>query len=303
METYYSNGKLLLTGEYVVLDGALSLAVPTKFGQSLKIETLNEQNLVWESFDTNGNCWFNNTFPLEISKMLKQVQHDDEISKRIIQILKAAKTLNPDFLNTKNGFRISTHLTFPRNWGLGTSSTLINNMSQWAHVNPFELLEQTFGGSGYDIACAQNNTPITYQLQKDKIAVNPIIFNPKFKDSIYFVYLNKKQNSRDGIATYQANKQHLEPIINDINILTTHIIECQNLNDFETLLDQHEQIISNITKQATVKSIFFNDFKGSIKSLGAWGGDFVLVTSTADPSSYFKEKGFDTIIPYTDMVL
>ncbi|MEQ3661167.1 MAG: GHMP kinase, partial [Flavobacterium sp.] len=38
-QTYYSNGKLLLTGEYVVLDGAKALAVPTKFGQSLSIES------------------------------------------------------------------------------------------------------------------------------------------------------------------------------------------------------------------------------------------------------------------------
>ena len=33
----YSNGKLLISGEYVILDGALSLAVPTLFGQYLEI--------------------------------------------------------------------------------------------------------------------------------------------------------------------------------------------------------------------------------------------------------------------------
>ena len=32
-QTFYSNGKLLITGEYVVLDGAKALALPTKFGQ------------------------------------------------------------------------------------------------------------------------------------------------------------------------------------------------------------------------------------------------------------------------------
>ena len=31
---FYSNGKLLITGEYVILDGALSLAVPSLLGQS-----------------------------------------------------------------------------------------------------------------------------------------------------------------------------------------------------------------------------------------------------------------------------
>jgi len=38
LETYRSNGKLLLTGEYVVLDGALSLALPTTLGQRLTVE-------------------------------------------------------------------------------------------------------------------------------------------------------------------------------------------------------------------------------------------------------------------------
>lgn len=309
MKKFYSNGKLLITGEYVVLDGALSLALPTKFGQSLEVETLSEPKIIWKSFDDNGICWFENSFELEASGMLKQVQHDDAISKRIVQILKAAKTLNPDFLNSKSGFKISTYLTFPKNWGLGTSSTLINNISQWAHVNAFELLEKTFGGSGYDIACAQNNTPITYQLQPldrtqgDTKEINSVHFNPSFKDCLYFVYLNRKQNSRDGIATYNANKHHLESVISNINTITSLIIDCQSLEDFETLINKHEQIISNIIKQATVKSVFFKDFKGSIKSLGAWGGDFVLATSKEDPTAYFKEKGFDVVIPYDDMVL
>ena len=50
--TYYSNGKLLITGEYLVLDGAEALALPTKFGQNLIIEnasgsissTFNDEN-------------------------------------------------------------------------------------------------------------------------------------------------------------------------------------------------------------------------------------------------------------------
>lgn len=309
MQTFYSNGKLLITGEYVVLDGALSLAVPTRFGQSLSIEPISEPKLIWKSFDANENCWFENSFELEASEILKQAQHDDAISKRIVQILKAAKILNPDFLNSKSGFKVSTHLTFPKNWGLGTSSTLINNISQWAHINAFKLLEKTFGGSGYDIACAQNNTPITYQLQPlnrtqgDTKEINSVHFNPSFKDCLYFVYLNRKQNSRDGIATYNANKHHLESVISNINTITSLIIDCQSLEDFETLINKHEQIISDITKQATLKSVFFKDFKGSIKSLGAWGGDFVLATSKEDPTAYFKEKGFDVVIPYDDMVL
>ena len=53
----YSNGKVLLTGEYVILDGALSLAAPTKFGQHLKLQE-NLSNLInWKSKNFDGNIW------------------------------------------------------------------------------------------------------------------------------------------------------------------------------------------------------------------------------------------------------
>ena len=51
--TFYSNGKLLLTGEYVVLDGANALAVPTKYGQNLVVEIINKPYIIWKSFNEN----------------------------------------------------------------------------------------------------------------------------------------------------------------------------------------------------------------------------------------------------------
>jgi hypothetical protein len=48
-QTFYSNGKLLLTGEYVVLDGAEALALPTRFGQNLKVKQGVTQELKWLS--------------------------------------------------------------------------------------------------------------------------------------------------------------------------------------------------------------------------------------------------------------
>ena len=99
MQTFYSNGKLLITGEYVVLDGALSLAIPTKFGQSLIVESIDDQKLVWKSFDEKEEIWFEETFSIdEIASGFSNPRND--VSNRIIQILNAAKTLNPDFLNT-----------------------------------------------------------------------------------------------------------------------------------------------------------------------------------------------------------
>ncbi|MBJ6366489.1 GYDIA family GHMP kinase [Snuella sedimenti] len=300
MSNYYSNGKLLLTGEYVVLDGALSLAIPTKFGQWLDITPINEPKLIWKSIDADGTVWFEDTFTYKpLSSFL---QHNDT-SNTLIQILNTVKTLNPDFLKHDSGYVVTTKLNFPRNWGLGTSSTLINNMAQWAKIDAYKLLESTFGGSGYDIACAQNNTPITYQLTNKVPLINTVNFNTPFKNDLYFVYLNKKQNSRDGIRHYNANKGNARTAISEINAITTQLISCRSLEEFENLITAHETIISKLIKIPPIKERFFKDFKGSVKSLGAWGGDFILVTSNTPPHDYFKNKGFETLLPYNDMVL
>jgi mevalonate kinase len=318
---FYSNGKLLLTGEYLVLDGALSLAVPTKFGQSLIIEPIDEPTLFWKSVDYKGDVWFEKEFSLQnisVSTALsidknKKAQNDNNIAKRLIQILNVAKQLNPNFLTT-NGFEVTTQLDFPEFWGLGSSSTLINNIANWAEINAYQLLEATFGGSGYDIACAKHDTAITYQTNqkpfdcaqgdnKTKRIINKIDFNPNFKEHLYFVHLNKKQNSREGIAHYKTNNKNNKLAIEQVSNITNLILKATTLNEFQKLIDTHEQIISNIINQKPIKERLFNDFNGSIKSLGAWGGDFVLVASKNNPTSYFKQKGFDTVITYCVMVL
>jgi len=328
VKKYYCNGKLLLTGEYIVLDGALSLAVPTQFGQSLTVETIDERKLIWKSLDEKGNIWFEDVFLFdEIASVSSKPRND--VSIRLLQILNATKQLNPDFLSIQNGFAVTTKLDFPQFWGLGSSSTLINNIAQWAEIDPYKLLKQTFGGSGYDIACAQHNVPITFQLkneftdeilkqvqndnkggkifrstQNDTVReILKVDFTPIFKDHLFFVHLNKKQNSRDGIKHYNANKNNSVLAISEINDITSKMIKCVNLTDFETLITSHENIISKIIKQKPVKELLFNDYKGAIKSLGAWGGDFVLVTGNKNSVSYFRNKGYHTIIPYSEMVL
>ncbi|HUH29722.1 GYDIA family GHMP kinase [Gelidibacter sp.] len=301
-QKFYSNGKLLLTGEYLVLDGALALAIPTKYGQSLTVEPSEAAQLKWKSFDSEGELWF------EIHLSIRDGFHisttvEDPIVDRLLQILKTTKKHNPTFLIGETGFKVKTQLDFPRNWGLGTSSTLINNIAQWAKIDPYRLLEDTFGGSGYDIACAMHNVPITYQLEQNSPTVIERDFNPEFKEHLFFVFLNKKQNSRDGIAAYQRNKDHSTLALSEINAITNDMIKCTNLETFQFLMECHESIISKIIKQQPVKELLFKGFNGSVKSLGAWGGDFVLVASENHPEAYFKERGFHTIIPYREMVL
>ena len=127
-------------------------------------------------------------------------------------------------------------------------------------------------------------------------------FNPSFKNHIYFVYLNQKQNSRDGIAAYRNYKGDLKASISKINHISDKMILCDNQKEFEALIVLHEDIISKIINLKPVKEVLFSDFNGAIKSLGAWGGDFVMVTSKTNPVAYFEAKGFNTIIPYNKMI-
>ena len=307
MTTFRSNGKLLLTAEYVVLDGAKALALPTKFGQSLTVEPIEEAKLLWTSFDNNGQVWFENGFSMDEITTSQTPRND--VSKRLFEILISAKQLNPNFLfrsvGTKSGFKITTKLEFPENWGLGSSSTLINNLANWANINPYDLLELTFGGSGYDIACAQHSNPLIYQNNphNNSRVINAVDFNPSFKDQLFFIHLNQKQNSREGINRYNQVKNNLTSTLLEINAITEHIIDCESISEFNELITKHEAIISNLINLPTVKSSLFSNYQGAIKSLGAWGGDFILATGNINDMDYFKKKGFSTIIPYVEMIL
>jgi len=309
MKEFYSNGKLLLTGEYFVLDGAKSLAVPTSCGQDLLIEPLSEPQLIWNSFTNEGECWLEAIFDLPKLRLVSATfdsEKDggsDMLAENLREILIQAQKLNPSFLSSEKGFKINTNLTFPKNWGLGTSSTLINNLANWAEINPYQLLENTFGGSGYDIACAQNNTAIFYTKNSIEPIIEQVDFNPGFKNQLYFIYLNKKQNSREGISRFNKLKGNLTSEIAQISNLTDAFLDCDNLKNFEKLLKEHEQIVSKTIKLQPVQELHFLDYFGQIKSLGAWGGDFILATGNDDTINYFNKKGFETVIPYQDLIL
>jgi len=301
--TFYSNGKLLITGEYLVLDGARAFALPTKFGQNLIVENGSNQEIQWKSYNFDEQLWYEDM--ISFSEIINTIDSQIETVKTtLINILHEAYLLNPDFINNSKGYKISTQLTFPKNWGLGTSSTLLNNIAQWTKVDAFTLLKNSFGGSGYDIACAQNNTPIVYRLENSLPVVETVNFNPDFTQHIYFVYLNKKQNSKAAISAYYNNKnQHLARNIIDNNTITEAILNAKTLKDFAIAVEKHEIHLSTILEIRTIKEVAFPDFSGVVKSLGAWGGDFVMAISKESPAAYFTSKGYETILSYDEMIL
>jgi mevalonate kinase len=303
---FYSNGKLLITGEYLVLDGAKSLALPTKFGQSLSVEiTNNPCKIFWRSFDSDGDCWFETELDFNSIMSFKYDSKLDSVQNTLIRILKEGFQLNPEFLQDKTiGYHITTNLNFPRNWGLGTSSTLLNNIAQWLQIDAFVLLHASFGGSGYDIACAQNNAAITYQLKNSNPMVEKVSFNPSFTDSIYFLYLNKKQNSKSAIATYRNKKLDLDKKLEEVTSITDYLLKSPlTLKQFKMKLIEHEKLLSTILEVPTIQQTYFQDFDGVVKSLGAWGGDFVMVVSSQNPKRYFASKGFEVLLSFEEMIL
>ncbi len=303
MKEFYSNGKLLLTGEYAVLDGARCLALPTVFGQTMTIAALEEAKLNWTSEDYDQQIWFRESVPMAtFNTAQNSFDTDASLKEKLIGILVEAKRLNPDFMTDSKGYEVRTTLSFSKDWGLGTSSTLVNNIAEWAGISPYDLLRSTFGGSGYDIACARHNSAITYQLQNEMPMVQEVTFAPPFTDSLFFVYLNRKQDSREGIMRYRQRQVDKKAVVKALSAITDEILLCKKLSSFEHLLDEHERILSEALALPTVKASHFEDYKGSIKSLGAWGGDFVLATGNTTDQNYFKNRGYDTIVPFSKMI-
>lgn len=301
-KTFASHSKLMISGEYLVLKGALSLAVPLNFGQKLTIcETKGVAAIKWKSFK-NDCLWFY----AELSLPDFQITDTNlpEHSETLRKILVAAKELNPLFLAQKSEYRAISEMDFNPDWGIGSSSSLISNIAYWADCDPFQLNLRIFNGSGYDIACARSLSPIIYELKESMPVYREAAFHPSFHQQLFFVYLNQKQSSKESIKILD----HLTIKAADlqaISDLTIGMEKADELKAFQSLMTQHEKIISKIIQIQPVKKRIFSDFDGSIKSLGAWGGDFILAASSAPEDyvrNYFKSKNLETIFKYKDIV-
>jgi len=302
---FHANGKLLLTSEYLVLDGAIAFALPTKLGQSLSFENTSNSNAIeWKSVDCEGNIWH---YEIIDRKFIDQdpAEINDEVSRYILKIFQFIENQIPNFIENNLGKSLQFHLDFPRNWGLGTSSTLISLISQWANINPYELLNYTFGGSGYDIACATAHAAIEFQLIDSKPIVKDLLFEPNFKKNLFFIYLEQKQNSRNAIHHYRKKQKPSNGELLIMNQLSEELFYAKDILAFESAIVEHELFISKFIGLNPIKDQLFRDYWGAIKSLGAWGGDFVLATSTKDHQttlSYFKDNGYNTVFLFSDLV-
>jgi mevalonate kinase len=291
----------MLTGEYLVLKGAYSLALPLRFGQGLTVEPAENGLLHWETF-VEGNLWFFADFDIEGFYPVNA--NYPEVAEVIQQLLLNARQINPSFLSANQGCFVTSTIDFKMEWGIGSSSSLVSNIACWAECDPYQLNRRVFHGSGYDIACARTNKPLIYKLEEGEPIISEVDFSPSFSDNFFFVWLNRKQNTRDGMLSFDQTKAYASEI-ETVNAITLEMIGCNSLSGFQQLIRQHEMVIASVLNTLPVQERLFPDFQGAIKSLGTWGGDFVLAATDLqnhDVKSYFKQKGYNTVLLYKEMV-
>jgi mevalonate kinase len=283
-----ANGKLLITGEYFVLDGATALACPTIYGQTLDVQC--SDTFLWKSFDDKNRLW------LELTKESASSDAAEKLKEMLTSI---------DSFEFKDSFQMT--MDFPREWGLGSSSTLIALLANYFRVNPYELNDKMFHGSGYDIACAFSETPIIFSNEnKYSPKINSVQISDNISQYCYFAYLNKKQDSREGINLYRNLGQNKTALINEISSITEELIEKQNFQDWVYLLGKHEEIISSSLSLPRAADTVLKGLPFFSKSLGAWGGDFVMILTDLDLNEIrnaVKKLKLDTIISYYALLL
>ena len=306
---YRGAGKLLLTGEYFVLDGAEALAVPTRAGQSLSVTpgaAVADGDLSWTSLDQHGRPWLREALRREDWLGYAPEARPQSPRARLLQLFAAAERLRPGSTAGAGRGEFVTRLEFDRRWGLGSSSTLVYCLARHLGVDAYALLADTFGGSGYDLACAGARGPLLYRNRRPRPAATPLAWRPPWVEQTVFVYRNRKQDSRAGIATYRA--AGVDPaLVRDVTALTAALTQPTLLpRAAARILSEHERLVGRATGQTPIQEALFADFPGVVKSLGAWGGDFVWAVSdwpAEKAAAYFNARGFGTVIPYDAMIL
>jgi mevalonate kinase len=303
--TYKSNAKLMISGEYLVLRGAEALAIPLKFGQTLKVsEHSGRPSLVWKTY-VKGQHWFDAIFSLD--EFVIGNTNDFPTAQNLREILMAAKKLQPGFLEKNIKYEAVSQLDFDISWGLGSSSSLIVNIANWAGVDPFMLYDKVSIGSGYDVAAAMAGKPILYSLNDGHREIKEVDFYPVFHHQLYFAYLGKKRNSAQAVMNFkELAEKDIASKIHDINAITQAMVSAVEFREFRKLMWDHEKIISGVLGIPPLSYKTLSDFSGDMKSLGAWGGDFILLATDMPREyviSWLRKKEMNVWFSYEDIAI
>ena len=255
--------------------------------------------LEWNAF-YDDRIWFScKLSPCDFSVLETS---DTGKSETLSRIFKSIRQLNPDF-HLKAGITFRTVLNANPEWGFGSSSTLISLMAQYSGVDPFRLNEHVFNGSGFDIACATVNGPIFYTKNQ---SAQPIILDYPFSDQLFFVYSGNKKKTYSEVKTFLDKSKVTKHQLEEGSALADAFSRCRDQNEFDYLIHRHEELVGHLIGKTPVKREYFFDFQGEIKSLGAWGGDFYLVSSPLpfpEVQTYFRNKGLTILFQWKDLIL
>jgi hypothetical protein len=230
---------------------------------------------------------------------------DKVIAGKLIRLLGAARFLNPAFLSADGSWIVNNKLEFNRNWGWGSSSTLTSNIAAWAGVDPLALNAMVSEGSGYDIVCARSDSPLYYQIRAGRPVVQEILFHPGFSEHLGFVYLGKKQDTAREIARFDPSRINIKELTDKISDISEQMAFVPTIRQFNTLIEKHEDLIGNALNRSPIKKLLFPGFPGSVKSLGAWGGDFVMFASEESYHTsvqYFNDRGYRVAFAWKEIL-
>jgi mevalonate kinase len=303
MSILQAHGKLLISAEYMVLHGSQALAIPLKIGQRLQtIRSENHRLFSWNAYQED-DPWFSADF--DPSTLGLVTTTDREKAAYLQTLLKACIEMDPAFQSKLFDWDVETNLDFSPDWGLGSSSTLTALLAEWADINPLDLHFIVSEGSGYDVACAITDSAIIYSLRDTGPHYQPVLFNPPFADQLYFVWLGSKQPTANHLTEITGNLDPDSETVDHFSSLTSGMLEAGELFDFRILMEEHEAKLSELIRRDRVSETRFPGLLGSVKSLGAWGGDFVMIASEQDPAAlynYLDNLGFTCRFRYKDLV-
>lgn len=292
---YFSPGKLLLSGEYLVLRGARCLSLPTRFGQHLQVEAVDEPHIAWCVRDQEDRIVYESSWTLD-GRLIGSsgAAWDEQVGRTLKAVLKQGKQ--------ERGVRLRFQLDHPSEWGLGSSATLVANIARATQLDALELFFATQMGSGYDVATSFQAVPLIYWLENGVGRWEKVDFDPPFKAHLFFVYLGQKQDSASEVTRFSA----LDIPSSDVSAVSdwTDIMHgSQRLEHFAEACRSHEALLSRLIHRPMVQDRLFPDFPGVVKSLGAWGGDFVMAAAD-EPSAaetYFNKKGYPICLSFSDI--
>ena len=303
MNELQARGKLLISAEYMVLHGSLALVLPLKKKQILKkIRSENRNSFTWSAY-RETDLWFRAEFRPSTLELV--TTSNAEMAERLRLLLRTCVELNPSFHRELLIWDVETRLDFSPEWGFGSSSTLTALMAEWAGVNALDLHFMISEGSGYDVACAVADRAIVYSLQDKEPRYEPVLFQPPFADQLYFVWLGSKQPTALHLREMAGRLNPGKELIRSFSMLTRGMLGSKELDDFRNYMEEHEAKLSELTGLERVSLTRFPGLQGSVKSLGAWGGDFVMIASDQQTDAlynYLDKLGFSCRFRFKELI-